>query len=114
MREKRVPSQQEMLIVNRTRGVVIADQVEIATSFWARAKGLMGRRTLPTGLGLVIAPCQAIHMAFVAMALAIAHVDRHGRIVRLLPGMKPWRLGPIVRKSSWVIPSTWSNMAILR
>jgi len=92
-----------VLVVNRTRGLIIADQVEMATSFWARARGLIGRRSLSEGFGLAIIPCQAIHMAFVAMPLDIAHVDRNGRIVQILHGIKPWRLGPIVLQSAWVV-----------
>ncbi|MBI2761112.1 MAG: DUF192 domain-containing protein [Chloroflexi bacterium] len=90
-------------IVNRSRGVVIADQVEVAMSVWARARGLIGRRSLPIGFGLVIKPCGAIHMWFMAIPLDVAHVDRTGRIVKILHGIKPWRVGPLVPRSRWVI-----------
>ena len=90
-------------IVNRTRGVVIADRVEIATSFWARGKGLLGRRSLPHGFALAIKPCNSIHMFFMAIPLDVAHIDREGRVVRILHAIKPWRPGPIVLKSAWVI-----------
>jgi uncharacterized membrane protein (UPF0127 family) len=90
-------------IVNRTRGVVIADRVEVATSFWARGKGLLGRRSLPQGFALAIKPCNGIHMFFMAIPLDVAHIDREGRVVRILHAIKPWRPGPIVPKSTWVI-----------
>lgn len=90
-------------IVNRTRGVVIADQVEIAASFWTRARGVIGRGSLPQGFALVIWPCRAIHMAFVAMPLDVVHVDRDGCVVRILHRIRPWRIGPIVWKSAWAI-----------
>jgi hypothetical protein len=90
-------------LVNRSRDIVIADHVELATSFWARAKGLMGRRRLPDGFALVIRPCNAIHTFFLAITIDVVHVDSTGRVVRILPRIKPWRLGPIVWKGAWVV-----------
>jgi uncharacterized membrane protein (UPF0127 family) len=90
-------------IVNRPRGVVIADRVEVATSFWARGKGLLGRRSLPQGFALAIKPCNGIHMFVMAIPLDVAHIDREGRVVQILHAIKRWRPGPIVLKSAWVI-----------
>ena len=38
-----------MRLINRSRGTTIADHVEVATSIWARGKGLIGRKSLPEG-----------------------------------------------------------------
>lgn len=57
----------EVHIANRSRGVVIADHVQVATSFWSRGRGLIGRRRLPAGFGLVIKPCGAIHTFFMSI-----------------------------------------------
>jgi hypothetical protein len=51
----------------------------------------------------LIKPCNAIHMLFMSVEVDIAHVDPDGRVIRLLHGIKPWRLGPIVWMSAWVI-----------
>ncbi len=98
-----MPSKLGLRVVNLSRDVVIADHVEVAMSFWGRGKGLIGRRSLPDGFGLVIKPCGSIHMFFMSIELDVAHVDRDGRIVKILHGIKPWRLGPIVLRSKWVI-----------
>jgi uncharacterized membrane protein (UPF0127 family) len=90
-------------ILNRTRNTVIADQVEIADSFWARARGLIGRREIPNGFGFAIRPCNGIHTLFMSVAVDVGYVSRDGHIVRILHGIKPWRPGPIVPKSAWVI-----------
>ncbi len=90
-------------IVNTTRDAVIADHVEVASSFWARGKGLIGRRELPDGFGLVIKPCGSIHMFFMSIPLDVAHADRNGRVVKILHEIKPWRAGPIVPRGKWVV-----------
>ena len=92
-----------IIIVNETRGAVIADKVEVAASFWSRGKGLIGRKSLAEGYGLVIRPCGSIHMFFMSIPLDVLHVDKDGRIVKILHEIKPWRVGPIVFKSKWVV-----------
>ncbi len=44
------------------RGTTIAERLGVASSFFSRLKGLLGRDTLPEGEGLYIVPCDAIHM----------------------------------------------------
>ncbi len=92
-----------MVIVNETRGTTVADRAEIAASFWSRGKGLIGRKSLPEGYGLIIRPCGSIHMFFMAIPLDVLHLGRDGRVLRVLTGIKPWRLGPIVRGGKSVI-----------
>jgi uncharacterized membrane protein (UPF0127 family) len=92
-----------MIVLNQTQGTVVADQVEIADTFWRRGKGLIGRRALPEGCGLVIRPCGSIHMFFMSIPLDILHIDKQDRVVKVLHGIKPWRLGPIVPSSKWVV-----------
>jgi uncharacterized membrane protein (UPF0127 family) len=35
--------------------------------------------------------------------LDVLHLDRDGRVLRVLAGIKPWRLGPIVRGGKSVV-----------
>jgi uncharacterized membrane protein (UPF0127 family) len=98
-----MPNTSRCRILNRTRGSVIADQVVIADTFLAGARGLIGREHLPDAFALVIKPCKGIHTLFMSVALDVVHVDSTGHIVRILHGIKPWRVGPIVWKGTWVI-----------
>ena len=82
-------------VVNRTRSEVLADRAEMATSYWARFWGLMGRRELPRGSGLVLQPGGGIHMWFMRIPLDVLHVDRNDRVTHVLRGIKPWRFGPL-------------------
>ena len=91
------------IIVNETRGTTVADRAEVAASFWSRGKGLIGCKSLPEGSGLVIRPCGSIHMFFMSIPLDVLHLDRDGRVLRVLAGIKPWRLGPIVRGGKSVV-----------
>jgi uncharacterized membrane protein (UPF0127 family) len=84
-------------VVNRTRGnAVIADRAQLATSPWARFWGLMGRRELPAGGGMVLQPGGGIHMMFMRIPLDVIHVDKQDRVTHVLRGIKPWRFGPLL------------------
>jgi uncharacterized membrane protein (UPF0127 family) len=82
-------------VVNRTRQQVLAERAELATSMWARFRGLMGRRELPAGTGLVLRPGGGIHMWFMRMPLDVIHVGKDDRVTHVLRGIKPWRFGPL-------------------
>jgi uncharacterized membrane protein (UPF0127 family) len=81
-------------VVNRTRGTVLAERAELANDFWTRFRGLMGRRELAAGTGLVLDPGGGIHMWFMRIPLDVIHVDKQDRVTHVLRGIKPWRVGP--------------------
>lgn len=83
-------------VVNRTRGEVLADRAELATSHWARFWGLMGRRDLPAGGGMVLQPGGGIHTWFMRIPIDVLHVDKGGVVTHVLHGIKPWRFGPLL------------------
>jgi len=82
-------------VINRTRAVVLADSAELADNYWTRFMGLMGRRELPAGAGLVLKPGGGIHMWFMRIPLDVIHVDKADRVTHVLRGIKPWRFGPL-------------------
>lgn len=98
---------QTVSVRNLTRGVVLATHAEVAASPWNRFVGLMGKRDLPAGGGLIIRPCNSIHMFFMRMSLDVLYCGASGPdgapVLRVLAGIKPWRVGPLVRKSKYVV-----------
>lgn len=83
--------------INVTRGRVLCAAVEEASGSLARGRGLMGREALAPGAGLLIGagPLIAmmwIHTFFMRFALDLVFLDRKGRIVRIMTGVKPWRI----------------------
>ena len=77
-------------------GRVLATDLEVATSLWSRFLGLMGRRSLPAGHGLWLAPCSQVHTFFCRFPMDVAFVDREGRILHIAHAMRPWRVGRLV------------------
>jgi len=90
-------------IENHTRGRMLADNAQRAESFWSRLKGLLGRSGLEPGEALVFKPCTSIHMIGMRFPIDVIHLDRAGEVVRVVPNLKPNRLGPYVWRSRTVI-----------
>lgn len=88
---------------NASRGRLIAERAELAQNVWRRAVGLIGRRGWSSADGIIIEPCSAVHSFFMHFAIDIVHVASDGRVLRTTEAMRPWRIGPIVRGSRWVL-----------
>jgi uncharacterized membrane protein (UPF0127 family) len=93
----------EMLVVNRTKGTTIATNASKAANFLARGRGLMMAPPLPEGGGLVLDPCGSIHMFFMRYPLDILFLDKERKVVFMYKGIKPWRLGRVVRNAKMAL-----------
>ena len=76
----------------RDDGAVVCQSCRLAATFLTRLRGLLGRSGLGEGEGLLIRPTSSIHMFFMRFALDVAFLDRDGRVVKLVPGLRPWRM----------------------
>jgi len=79
------------LVNERTRGTV-ASIVELAVSRGERRRGLLGRHGLDASAALMLAPCAAVHTAFMRFPLDVVFVDRTGRVRKIVRGLGPWRM----------------------
>lgn len=84
-----------MKIINLKRSTVIAQNTQIADSFFKRFMGLMGRRTLEEGSGLMLTPCKSVHMFFMLFPIDVIFIDRDNIVVALIENIKPWRVSKI-------------------
>ena len=64
---------------------------EVARTFLQRLKGLIGRKSIPEGEGLLILKCNAIHTFFMGFAIDATFLDREDNVVKVVRGIRPWR-----------------------
>jgi len=83
-------------------------EVEVATSFRARSKGLLGRDGVATGL--VLEPASSVHTFGMRFAIDVAYVSRTGRVLAVTT-MPPGRLGLPRPRSRWVLETQAERMA---
>ena len=64
--------------------------LEEADTFLKRFLGLMGRRRLPQGQGLLLSPCSSVHMCFMRFSIDVLYLDEEGHILKIVPNLRPW------------------------
>ena len=84
-------SRRPRLVNERTNGTV-ASVIEFAVTRTERRRGLLGRDGLDLSAALMLAPCPAVHTAFMRFAIDVVFVDREGRVRKIVRGLAPWRI----------------------
>jgi uncharacterized membrane protein (UPF0127 family) len=82
----------DMPLINARTNEVVAASVEVASTRAARRRGLLGRDRLDPSAAMLLAPCPAVHTAFMRFAIDVAFLDADGRVVKLVRNMAPWRV----------------------
>ncbi|MEA2528337.1 MAG: uncharacterized protein QOF73_5564 [Thermomicrobiales bacterium] len=78
-------------VVNARTGRVIATAVEEATGPWRSFRGLMLRKGLPDGHGMLFRPAKGIHTQFMRFPIDLIYLDKQNQVVKVRPSMRPWR-----------------------
>lgn len=90
-------------VVNQTTGQTLAVRAAVAEGVWSRFVGLQFASALPSGTGLVLLPCESIHMFFMRFAIDAIFAAEDGRVVRIGRRLKPWTVGPFARKALYCV-----------
>lgn len=86
----------QVKIVNITSGQCLAGRSLIAHSYFDRLKGLLGRKCLEKGEGLVLDPCSSVHCIGMKFTIDVIFVSKEGTVVGTFPGMKPFHISPVI------------------
>ncbi len=100
-----------MKFFNATKKIDVTGRLEIAEKFFERLKGLMFRKNIDDGYGLLIRQCDGIHMFFMKFpidavflkTLRTADGKEAYKVVRIIEGIKPWRISPYVLEADSVL-----------
>lgn len=84
-------------LVNERTEQTIASEIEMADTRAARRRGLLGRDGIDVASALVLAPCWAVHTAFMRFAIDVIFVNEDGRVVRIASRVAPWRIAAAPR-----------------
>ena len=82
----------QFLLTNSRTGGVVATRARLADNPWLRVVGLLGKKGLPPGEGLLIRPCWSIHTAFMRFALDVVFLSREGDVIKVAPRLPAFRM----------------------
>ncbi|HAI21655.1 MAG TPA: DUF192 domain-containing protein [Clostridiales bacterium UBA8153] len=88
-------------VVNLTTGASLA-RARLAGSFVRRLLGLLGRRSLDPGEGLLLGPTRGVHTLGMRFAVDAVYLDAQGCVLTVVT-LPPGRLGPLVPSCRWVL-----------
>ena len=72
-------------------GRILCDRCLVAAGPLQRMRGLLGRRSLGAGEGLLLRPAAAIHTAFMRFTIDAVFLDREGVVLQIAHDLQPWR-----------------------
>lgn len=78
-------------------------QVEMADSWRSRLLGWMGRCPPPMDRGLLLSPCNSIHMCFMRFAIDAVYFSEQGDVIKVVEGLPPWRGVSWCRRARYVL-----------
>lgn len=90
-------------IINIDTGTLIARQAVIADTFWARLKGLLGKKEMLAGEALIISPCNMVHCLGMKINIDVIFLTGKGEVVKIIENMRPGQISPYIRKADYVI-----------
>jgi uncharacterized membrane protein (UPF0127 family) len=76
----------------REDGTALCARCSVADRMWPRMKGLLGRRSLPAGEGVLIRPAPSVHTFFMRFAIDVVFLSRDGEVMKVAHAVQPWRI----------------------
>ena len=82
----------EQATLKRSDGTVLCARCFIATSSFARMRGLLGRASLAPDEGMLFRPAGSIHMFFMRFTIDAVFCTPDLEVIDVVRGLRPWRL----------------------
>ena len=79
------------LTLRREDGRIVCERVVVADRAHRRMRGLLGRRYLRQGEGMVLRPAWSIHTAFMRFPIDVVFLDADQAVIRIEPEVRSWR-----------------------
>ena len=92
-----------MKCVNAKTGKVIASDLEMKDTYLGRLVGLLGKKGLKEGQGIILKPCSQIHTCFMRFAIDVVFISKDFKVLKIINNMGSWHFSPIVLKSIYTL-----------
>lgn len=89
-------------MIARCGSRIIADSIKPAGTFYARFIGLMGRKVLRDGEGLLLINCSSIHCFFMRITIDAVYLSKDLTVLGI-DTLRPWQIGKRIKETSHVL-----------
>ena len=77
--------------LRRLDGRVVCEHLLVAARPLRRMRGLLGRKSLPAGEGILLRPAASVHTFFMRFPIDVVFLDKEDRVVGIETAVSPWR-----------------------
>lgn len=93
-------------IFNKTKGVCIVENAQVARTFLQKLVGLMFRDSIAKDEALIFHNVNSIHMFFMRFPIDVVYLDKDNKALKIKHSLKPWRMSSCMRaKATIELPS---------
>lgn len=90
-----------MKLLNRSKNIQVASEVEVASTYMSRLIGLLGRSGLPQGRALWITKGNSIHTWFMRFPIDVVFVDEKMKVSAVHENLGAWKMtSPFLKAQS--------------
>src|SRR3712207_7383909 len=79
------------LSLSRVEGGIVCERCSLADNAFTRLRGLLGRRELASGEGILLRPASSIHTAFMRFPIDAVFLGRDGTVLSIAAELPAWR-----------------------
>lgn len=88
---------------NTGKAVTIGTRIVLANTFSSRLFGLLGKRRLDAGCGLLIRPSSGVHTLGMLFAIDVVALNKDLRVLKVWPRLVPFRVTSVSLKTNCVL-----------
>ncbi len=92
-----------MKCLNPKTQEIIADNLTLNNTFFSRLIGLMFKKNLPKGTGIILKPCTQIHTCFMRFNIDVIFMDKDFKVLHIIENMPPWKISPLFLKARYTV-----------
>lgn len=94
---------QEMMVFNLSSTKLLCSQAKYANVFFRRLIGLLGKKELLEGEGLILSPCNMVHSLGMRMSIDVLFLSNTHEVIYRIERMPPNKISPCIKEASYVI-----------
>ena len=79
-------------MIHKTKIINLGLRIIPANNFWLRCKGLLFHKKPIVEEGLLLSPCNSIHMFFMRFPIDVVFLNQTNHVVKVVPNLKPWQM----------------------
>jgi uncharacterized membrane protein (UPF0127 family) len=93
----------QLTITNATKAETVGSRIGLANTFSTRLFGLLGKRRLDAGCGILISPSSGVHTIGMMFPIDVVALDRNMRVLKVWHKLGPFRITSVSLKTHKVL-----------